>query len=150
MTGTAALVWFKRDLRVRDHAPLAEAMRFDSAIGLVVIEPQWLASSECDPRHVEFLLDCMAELAHGLAERGLLLLVRRGSMPQVLQTLRREFAFTHLFSHEETGPGWSYARDMAVAEWCRSHGVNWTESPQTGVVRGLGRSVSMTLEQLGS
>jgi deoxyribodipyrimidine photolyase len=33
MTGTAALVWFKRELRVRDHAPLAEVIRFDSAIG---------------------------------------------------------------------------------------------------------------------
>jgi deoxyribodipyrimidine photo-lyase len=137
MTGTAALVWFKRDLRVRDHTPLAEAMRFDSAIGLVVIEPQWLESPECDPRHVSFLLECVAALAHGLAERGLTLLVRTGSMPQVLQALRREFAFTHLFSHEETGPGWSFARDLAVAAWCRSQGVNWTETPQTGVVRGL-------------
>ena len=34
----AALVWFKRDLRVRDHAPLAGAMRFTQALGLVVIE----------------------------------------------------------------------------------------------------------------
>jgi deoxyribodipyrimidine photo-lyase len=58
-------------------------------------------------------------------------------MPQVLQTLRHEFAFTHLFSHEETGPGWSYSRDLAVADWCRSQGVRWTESPQTGVVRRL-------------
>jgi len=137
MTGTAALVWFKRDLRMRDHAPLAEALRFDSAIGLVVIEPEWLASPECDPRHVGFLLDCIAQLIHSLAKRGMTLLVRRGSMPQVLQELRREFAFTHLFSHEETGPGWSYGRDLAVAEWCRSQGVTWTESPQTGVVRRL-------------
>jgi len=137
MTGTAALVWFKRDLRVRDHAPLREAMRFDNAVGLLVIEPQWLASPECDPRHVGFLLDCVAELQQGLAARGLTLIVRCGSMPQVLQTLRHEFAFTHLFSHEETGPGWSYARDLAVADWCRSQGVNWIESPQTGVVRRL-------------
>jgi deoxyribodipyrimidine photo-lyase len=49
-TGHAALVWFKRDLRVRDHAPLAEAMHFESALGLVVIEPPWLNSPECDPR----------------------------------------------------------------------------------------------------
>ena len=70
MTGTAALVWFKRDLRVRDHAPLREAMRFDRAAGLLVIEPQWLASPECDPRHVGFLLDSAAELQHGLAARG--------------------------------------------------------------------------------
>ncbi|MDE1929203.1 MAG: deoxyribodipyrimidine photo-lyase [Burkholderiales bacterium] len=137
MTGTAALVWFKRDLRVRDHAPLAEAMHFEGALGRVVIEPQWLASPECDPRHVGFLLGCVAELQRSLAQRGLPLLVRTGAMPQVLQALRREFAFSHLFSHEETGPGWSYARDRAVAAWCRSAGVHWTEWPQTGVVRRL-------------
>ena len=135
--GTKALVWFKRDLRMRDHAPLAEAMHFESALGLLVIEPQWLQSPECDPRHVGFLLDCVAELQRDLAAHGLQLLVRIGAMPQVLQSLRREFPFTHLFSHEETGPGWSYARDLAVAEWCRSQGVIWTESPQTGVVRRL-------------
>ena len=137
MTATAALVWFKRDLRVRDHAPLAEAMHFESALGLLVIEPQWLQSPECDPRHVGFLLDCVAELQRDLAARGLTLLVRTGAMPEVLQALRREFAFTHLFSHEETGPGWSYTRDLAVAVWCRSQGVHWVESPQTGVVRRL-------------
>jgi deoxyribodipyrimidine photo-lyase len=137
MTGAAALVWFKRDLRVRDHAPLAEAAHFDRALGLVVLEPQWLNSPECDPRHVGFLLDCVAELQRELAARGLPLIVRIGAMPQVLQSLRQEYPFTHLFSHEETGPGWSYTRDLAVAEWCRSQGVQWTESPQTGVVRRL-------------
>lgn len=79
MTGTAALVWFKRDLRLRDHAPLAEAMHFESALGLVVIEPQWLASPKCDPRHVGFLIDCVAQLQRDLAARGLPLLVRTGA-----------------------------------------------------------------------
>jgi deoxyribodipyrimidine photo-lyase len=133
----AALVWFKRDLRLRDHAPLAEAMHFEQALALVVIEPQWLASAECDPRHVAFLLDCVAELQRDLAARGLTLIVRTGELPQVLQSLRREFPFTHLLSSEETGPGWSYSRDLAVADWCRHHDVHWTELPQTGVVRRL-------------
>ena len=137
MTGAAALVWFKRDLRVRDHAPLAEAVHFGSALGLVVIEPQWLESPECDPRHVGFLLDCVSELRHDLAARDLPLIVRAGAMPQVLQSLRQEFPFTHMFSHEETGPGWSYRRDLAVAEWCRQQGVQWAEMSQTGVVRRL-------------
>jgi deoxyribodipyrimidine photo-lyase len=137
MTGPVALVWFKRDLRVRDHAPLAEAMHFEQALGLVVIEPQWLSSPECDPRHVAFLLDCATGLQPELAARGLPLIVRIGAMPQVLQDLRRELPFTHLLSHEETGPGWSYARDLAVADWCRHQQVQWTEFPQTGVVRRL-------------
>jgi deoxyribodipyrimidine photo-lyase len=134
---TGALVWFKRDLRLADHAPLAEAQHFDGALALVIIEPDWLRSPECHPRHVAYLLKCVAPLAEALAARGLPLLVRVGDAVQVLAQLRREFAFTHLFSHEETGPGWSYARDKAVARWCRTQGVTWTEWPQTGVVRRL-------------
>lgn len=137
MTGATALVWFKRDLRVRDHAPLVAATAFERALALVVIEPDWLGSPEFDPRHAGFLLQCVAELQRALAARGLPLLVRTGAMPQVLQSLRRETPFTHLFSHEETGPGWSYARDLAVDRWCRSEGVHWIETPQTGVVRRL-------------
>jgi deoxyribodipyrimidine photo-lyase len=133
----AALVWFKRDLRLQDHAPLVEAMHFEQRLALVVIEPQWLASPECAPQHVGFLLACISALQRDLAARGIKLVVRHGDMPQVLQDLRREFAFTHLFSHEETGPGWSYTRDLRVADWCRHQGVTWSELPQTGVVRRL-------------
>nr|WP_316641095.1 FAD-binding domain-containing protein [uncultured Roseateles sp.] len=137
MTGPAALVWFKRDLRVRDHAPLAEARQFERAAGLVVIEPKWLGSPECDPRHVSFLLRCVGELQRDLARLGLPLRVRVGSAIEVLESLRREFGFTHLLSHEETGTGWSYARDLAVGRWCQASGVQWQEWPQTGVVRRL-------------
>ena len=137
MTPTGALVWFKRDLRCSDHAPLAQAQHFERAAALVVVEPAWLESPECDARHVAFWLDSVTQLQAALAAKGLPLIVRVGAVPQVLHALRREFAFTHLFSHEETGSGWSYTRDLAVAAWCRAEGVAWTESPQTGVVRRL-------------
>ena len=132
-----AVVWFKRDLRIADHAPLAEAAHCDAALGLFIIEPAWLSSPECHPRHVAWLLKCLAPLRDALAARGLPLLVRTGEAVAVLAALRDEFAFTHLFSHEETGPGWSYARDRQVAQWCRSQSVAWTELLQTGVVRRL-------------
>jgi deoxyribodipyrimidine photo-lyase len=132
-----AVVWFKKDLRCRDHAPLAAAAACDEAVGLYVIEPEWLQSAECAAQHVAFALGCLAELRRKLAARGLPLLVRVGPVPQVLDALRREMALTHLFSHEETGPGWSYTRDKAVAAWCRSNAVAWQEWPHTGVVRRL-------------
>jgi len=134
---SCAVVWFKRDLRVADHAPLAEAARCDTALALFIIEPAWLASPECHPRHVAWLLQCLAPLRDALAARGLPLLVRCGDAVDVLAALRREVSFAQLFSHEETGPGWSYQRDKAVARWCGAHGVAWTEWPQTGVVRRL-------------
>ncbi|MBN8494399.1 MAG: deoxyribodipyrimidine photo-lyase, partial [Burkholderiales bacterium] len=130
---SAALVWLKRDLRLQDHAALAAACRAEQALALYVIEPAWLHSPEFDVQHLQFALGCL----HELRARGLPLMVRVGPMPQVLQALQTEFGFSHLFSHEETGPLWSWDRDRAVAAWCRAAGVVWQEFPQTGVVRRL-------------
>ncbi|WP_296871569.1 deoxyribodipyrimidine photo-lyase, partial [Tibeticola sp.] len=134
-----ALVWFKRDLRAADHAPLAEAARCEAALALFIVEPAWTGSPECNAQHVQFTADALRALRAELDALGLPLLVRHGEATAVLAALRQSFAFTDLLSHEETGPGWSYARDRAVAAWCRAHGVRWTEWPQTGVVRALPR-----------
>ncbi len=146
MQPTTALVWFKRDLRLHDHSPLVAAQAHTRALGLFVIEPEWLHSPECDASHVEFALGCLAELRAALAQRGMPLLVREGSMEQVLAQLQFELQtgmqslgpFTHLLSHEETGPGWSYTRDKQVAAWCNGQHIQWQEFTQTGVVRRLG------------
>ena len=137
MTTQRALVWFKRDLRVHDHAPLAAALAHTDALALFIVEPEWLQSPECDASHVDFALACLAELRGALATRGLPLLVRVGSAVPVLAQLHTEAAFTHLLSHEETGPGWSYVRDVQVAAWCKSAHIAWQEFTQTGVVRRL-------------
>ena len=129
----AALVWLKRDLRLHDHAALAAACACEQALALYVIEPVWLRSPEFDPQHLQFALACVA----ALRARGLPLVVRVGDLPQVLQALQAEYPFTQLFSHEETGPLWTWDRDRAVAAWCRQAGVAWQEFPQTGVVRRL-------------
>ncbi len=137
MPAPRALVWFKRDLRVHDHAPLAAALAHADALALFVVEPDWLQSPECDASHVDFALACVAELRSALAARCLPLMVRTGSAVQVLAQLHSELAFTHLLSHEETGTGWSYTRDRAVARWCQGAHVAWQEFTQTGVVRRL-------------
>jgi deoxyribodipyrimidine photo-lyase len=141
MPAPRALVWFKRDLRVHDHAPLVAALELSTqhadALALFVIEHAWLQSPECDASHVDFALACLAELRTALAERGLPLLVRVGSAVPVLAQLHSEVGFTHLLSHEETGPGWSYVRDIAVGAWCKNQQVIWQEFTQSGVVRRL-------------
>lgn len=134
-----ALVWLKRDLRAHDHAPLHAAAAFPRALAVYVVEPEWLASPEFDPQHAGFALASLAGLRETLAARGLPLAVRVGTIGSVFDALHRETGFSHLFSHEETGPGWTYARDRAVADWCGAHAVAWREFPQHGVVRRLGR-----------
>ena len=131
------LVWLKRDLRLRDHAPLSAAQQGTAAAALYIIEPAWLASPEFDGSHLDFSLQCLHTLRAELGARGLPLLVRVGPALEVLAALRAEFPFDQLLSHEETGPLWSYDRDRAVARWCVSQGVAWRQWPQTGVLRPL-------------
>ena len=130
-------MWFKRDLRVHDHAALVAAQSHPDALALFVIEPEWLQSPECDASHVDFALQCLSELRAALAPLGMPLLVRVGSAVPVLEQLHQETKFAHLLSHEETGSGWSFVRDVQVAAWCKSNKIAWQKFTQTGVVRRL-------------
>ncbi|MFN2323747.1 MAG: FAD-binding domain-containing protein, partial [Trueperaceae bacterium] len=135
------VVWFKRDLRVRDHAPLAAAAA-DPAPGgtvyLYVYEPELLAHPTHHPAHLRFVDAALAELRTDLCARGADLTLRVGAMPDVLARLHTELGpIRTLRSHQETGHAVSYARDRRVRAWCDAHGVAWSESVQDGVQRGL-------------
>lgn len=131
------IVWFKRDLRVRDHWPLLRASRAGPVLALYCFEPSQLAQPDAAPRHRAFIEASLAELAQDLARFNCRLLVWHGEVTQALAALRAVHPVAALWSHEETGNLASYARDRAVADWCRAHDVRWTELPQMGVVRRL-------------
>jgi len=132
-----SVVWFKRDLRTNDHRPLAEVARRGPVIPLLVIEPDLWAEPDAAHRHFAFMRDCAVELDEALARLGARLVVRTGRVVDVLADLKQRHGFAELWSHEETGNGWTYRRDIEVGAWCRSTGVTWHEVPQAGVVRRL-------------
>ncbi len=136
------VVWLKRDLRVRDHEPLVRASEAVGESGgavvcLFIYESEWLAATETDGSHVRFVSECLAELEGELVRRGGRLVTRVGTAVTVLEERQREVGFTRIWSHEETGSGWTYRRDVDVGKWCRARGVEWCEIPQHGVVRRL-------------
>jgi deoxyribodipyrimidine photo-lyase len=55
----------------------------------------------------------------------------------VLDKLYALQPFHTLYAHQETGNALSYARDRAVARWCRTHAIPWRQSQHFGVSRGL-------------
>jgi deoxyribodipyrimidine photo-lyase len=132
------VVLFKRDLRVRDHRPLQEAAHRGSVLPLAVVEPELWAQPDASARQWAFCAESLAELQRELTGLGAPLLVRLGEMVPVLAELAEQVSIAALWSHEETGNGWSYARDRALAAWCRARGIPWHEMPQNGVVRRLG------------
>ena len=131
------IVWFKRDLRVDDHRPLLEAAERGPVLPLYVVEPELWQQPDASERQWLFCRESLIELRQALAALGQPLVLRSGDVVQVLERARRQFGIDGLWSHEETGNGWTYQRDKRVAAWARANGIQWLEIPQFGVIRRL-------------
>ena len=131
------VVWFKRDLRIHDHLPLREAAARGSVLPLYIVEPEYWQGADTSGRQWYVVRESLVELQAALHELGLPLIVRQGDAVNVLDALRREQKIAALWSHEETGNAFTFARDKRVAGWAREQAVVWTEIPQFGVMRRL-------------
>ncbi|MGR3466940.1 MAG: deoxyribodipyrimidine photo-lyase/cryptochrome family protein, partial [Shimia sp.] len=117
-----------------DHAAAAAAAAAGPVVCLYVVEPGYWALPDTSGRQWAFVAECLTDLR---AQLEVPLIVRVGDAVEVLAGVAAEVGATDLFSHEETGNGWTYARDRRVAAWARRAGVTWHEYPQSGVVRRL-------------
>jgi deoxyribodipyrimidine photo-lyase len=117
MTYDAGLVWFRRDLRLDDHAALAAALTscrrvycafvFDRAI----LDPLLSAGLQAD-RRVEFIHRAVTELDGALRVLGGALIVRHDVAATAVPRLARELAVDAVFAGDDYEP---YARERDAA-----------------------------------
>jgi deoxyribodipyrimidine photo-lyase len=134
---TINILWFKRDLRLNDHQPLAQAAA--SGLPLLMIyffEPSVLAYPDADSRHWRFVQQSLQDLNRKLAGINFIYSIHDEVIPS-LQRLLTHFHINTIYSHEETGTGVTFKRDQSVAEFCKLQKINWQESPTNGIVRRL-------------
>lgn len=131
------ILWFKRDLRIGDHRALAQAAKAGPVMPLYIAEPALWQQSDASARQWEFVAESLAELRAALAALGQPLIVRTGDAVTLLERARARFGNVTLWSHEETGNGWTYQRDLAVAAWAKANSVPWHEIKQSGVIRRI-------------
>ncbi len=136
MTGVQ-VVWFKRDLRVLDHGPLADAAAAGPVLPLCVVEPDLWCEPDASGRQWAFARECLTELRADLAALGMPLVVRVGDVVEVLAWIRERHGIAALHAHQETGNAWTYARDRRVLAWAQQHGIPVHETRQNGVIRRL-------------
>jgi len=139
MTQPLNVVWFKRDLRVADHRPLTQAAMAGTGpvLPLYIVEPDLWGQPDMSARQWEFAAESLGELQVVLAGLGQPLCVVVGEAVATLDRLHRLLGIAALWSHEETGNGWTYARDLAVKAWARAAAVPWHEARQFGVIRRI-------------
>lgn len=131
-----AVVWFKRDLRIEDHAPLWHACRQGTVTCLYCIEPSLWASPDAATQHYRFILESLHELRASLGRLGLQLHVMFGEALTCLSQIHQARSIDFVHSHQETGNALTYQRDRSVKRWCKDRGIVWNEHRQFGVVRG--------------
>jgi deoxyribodipyrimidine photo-lyase len=60
------LLWFKRDLRLADHAALCAAASHGPVLPLYVVEPAYWQLPDSSLRHWLFVRDCLEDLDQAL------------------------------------------------------------------------------------
>lgn len=129
------IVWIKRDLRTRDHAPLAAAEASGLPYRVIFIfEPSLVGHADCSDRHLRFQWQAIQDMQQRL---GRPVDVFWGEAEAVFSSLIEAFDVQQVFSYQESGIEKSFLRDKAIAKLLSGSGVAWQEFQRNGVIRGL-------------
>ena len=112
------LVWFRgKDLRVHDHAPLADAASAGDVIPLFVLDPYFFAPARArrTPHRIQFLVVSLRELETAIASRGSRLLIVPGKSVAVVPRLARAWRVDRVVGYAWAAPV-GRERDRRVAE----------------------------------
>ncbi len=133
-----AVWWIKRDFRLYDNEALVRALeQYNDVLALFIIEPSLCRAPETSALHYYAWQQASNDLQAHIHELGGRFLVRVGESVDVLQSIHSSFAFSAVFSHEETGSDITFQRDKQVGNWLKQQTIDWHEYTQNGVIRRL-------------
>jgi deoxyribodipyrimidine photo-lyase len=88
---STGIVWYRHDLRLRDHPALRAALdEHDRVVPLFCFDDRLLHGRHASGPRTQFMLECLAEVDSALRDRGSGLLVRRGRPEEEIPALARE------------------------------------------------------------
>ena len=132
------VIWYKRDLRVRDHAPLFHASQSGRVLPLYILEPFLFEKDVFSKRHLEFIIDGLEDLKNSLETIHLPLYIYIGDAVEIFDRIYDQYGAFQLHSHMEHGTNLTYERDLNVKKWTEKKDLLWTEYKSFGVNRAKG------------
>jgi deoxyribodipyrimidine photo-lyase len=120
-----ALVWFRRDLRVDDHAALSHALRAARSVWCAfVFDRNLLAPLPRADRRVEFIRESVVALDESLRKLGGGLIVLDGDPVEAIPRLALELKVDAVYANHDDEP-YARARDARVRAMLSSAGVDF-------------------------
>jgi deoxyribodipyrimidine photo-lyase len=122
MTLRNSLVWFRRDLRVDDHAALHHALLSSRHVyGVFVFDTDILSGLPSDDRRVHFIHASLVQLDERLRAMGGYLIVRHGRAADDIPALAEALDAESVFANHDYEPQ-AIRRDRRVADTLRRAG----------------------------
>ena len=128
------VVWFRRDLRISDHAPLSRAVRRGAVIPVFVLDAALLHHPETAVARVAFMLECLQALEQDLLRRGGKLVILRGDPLTCLPELVRQTEAEGIYAYLDYERAYGRVRDAQLNQLLQNAGIKirWFE-PQGGI-----------------
>jgi deoxyribodipyrimidine photo-lyase len=100
------IIWFRNDLRVRDHKPLFEAVNRGSVVPVYCFDPRHFYDTEygfpkTDSFRAKFLIESVVDLREGLRKYGSDLIVRIGFPEEIIPEVAEKFNIDQVYLHGE-------------------------------------------------
>lgn len=130
--------WIKRDARLSDNQALFNAVQdADYVLPVFIVEPEIISADDYSAMHWHAQKTALEALQAELQTRQADVLFLQGQPAKVFAELYRNMPFAAIYAHQETGNMLTFQRDLAVLQFCKTHGIDNIEFHQNGVIRRL-------------
>ena len=110
-----SIVWFKKDLRVKDNLALLSGSKTNlPVLPLYIFEKDYWKQDFSSQRHWEFIYDCLIDLNIELNNIGQSLIIKNGTAKNIFENIIKKYDVQFVFAHQETGNNWTFVRDEEI------------------------------------
>jgi deoxyribodipyrimidine photo-lyase len=138
MRSMTAIVWFRRDLRLRDHPALAAALEGnDHVVPVFCLDDRLLHGRHSSAPRIQFLLECLADLDASLRKLGSALVIRHGPPQRELASLAVEVGARELHFSADVTP-FARSRGVRTRGVLEQTGLTLHSHPGLGAIEDFG------------
>lgn len=137
------LVWFKKDLRLFDHGPMAWALEeaklsSGKVVLIYLFEPAIMNYPDYSEFHHQFIQDSLINLNSRLKAFNTEISIHHQDAIDFFETFIDDHKNNNIsvYAHEETGNGISFIRDEKVRAFFKNKNINFYEFKSNGIIRG--------------
>lgn len=122
---------------MQDHAPLKAAIEAGKPLlAIYILEPSLCQQPDWAPRHGLFVQAAVQDLNKHLEHFGRKVHFLFAEAQEVFAELVARFSVEQVFSYQETGTNFTFARDKQLAKFFKIEQIHWQEFENDAIQRG--------------